>query len=146
MADFRIVGTVDGSEPIQKTFNVASGAAATIAPGDLVVAANGYAAKCADAGCAAAGIYGMAVSTSTDTVAAAGEVSVVYSANGLIVRGAPTTPGNLAAAIVFDRVTLDVAAGTQKVDENDPNGILTIVDYDATSGQETIDVVLTATL
>ncbi len=147
MADFRIVGTVDGSEPIQATIPVAAGAVGTIAPGDMVTMANGYAAKVADGGLSAAGHHGMAVSTSTDTVAAAGVVSVVYSANGLIVRGAPTTPGNLAIGIIYDRVTIDVAAGVQTVDENDAgNGIATIMGYDDTTNQETIDVVVTATL
>ena len=144
--DFRTVGTMDGSQPVTRTFDVKSGAAASIAVGDLVVVDGGNAGYVAGAGNGAASTstwIGRAVSTSTDTASADGVVDVEFSPAGLIVRGTPTTPGNLAQAIKGTKVTLDVSGGTQTVDENDTtNGILTVLAYDDTSGEETIDVVV----
>lgn len=130
---FKCKGTLDGSEPMHRTFDVASGSAQSIDAGELVMIANGYAAVVADGGCATAGaLYGLATSNSTDTVAAAGKVDVQYSPAGLIVEGAVTTGSNLATAILFDKVTLDSSAGVQTIDENDTtNGVLLIWDYDA---------------
>lgn len=143
--DFQVIGVVGGGQPDQGIFDVASGAATTILKGQLVAINNGYAAVVADSGCASADFYGWAAADSSDTVAAAGTVPVIYSTAGLILRGAPTTAGNLAVAILFDRVTIDVSGTTQTVDENDAgSGVLTIVDYNSTNS--TIDVVLTATL
>ena len=138
--DFHGIGTRDGSQPVTDTYSVEAGAVSTIASGDLVVVGNaGYVAKAADAASTDNTWVGMAVSASTETVAADGEVVVAFSPDGLLVRGLPTTPGNLAAAIINTSVTLDVAAGVQTVDENDTTkGVLTVVAYDTTNG--TIDV------
>ena len=145
MANFTYLGTVDGSQPIQETFDVASGTAAALLVGNLVVMTNGYAANVADGGASTAGFYGLVVKRSTETAAAAGTVDVIYSPKGLRLRGVPTTASNLATAIKFDRVTIDVSGTTQTVDENDAgNGIVTITDYYSTNS--TIDVVVTATL
>ena len=142
MADFTYQGTQDGVEPTQSEFDVASGTTASIAIGDVVVMANGFAAKVADGGCNAIGVYGLAVSASDETAAAAGTVSVVHHPNGLVLRGAPS--GTPAAANVFDPVSMDVDGGTgvQTVDENDTGAgyALIVKSFDNTAG--TIDVVL----
>jgi len=142
MADFTYQGTLDGVEPTERIFNVVAGAAASIASGQVVELANGYAVLVANGECDDTGFYGLAVSTSTDTVGAAGTVSVVYHATGLVVRGLPTTAGNLDPAILFDRVSMDVGGSTQTVDENAPNAAhsMLIMDYDDTN--DTIDVAL----
>lgn len=144
MPNFNLIGTVDGSQPIEKEFAVVAGTTSSCLVGDIVVCTNGYAVKSANGGCAGAGIYALVTELSTETVGANGVVKTVFSPNGLILRGVPTTPANLAVALEYDRVTLDVAGTVQTVDEDDANGILTILDYNATAG--TIDVVLTATL
>jgi len=143
--DFVEVGVYGGPRevlpPTVQKGAVAAGAAASITAGDICVYANGYWAKSADGGCAADGMYGLAINTSTDTVGADGVVSISCCPGGaLIVRGLVTTSGNLAQAILGDQVTLDVAAGVQTIDENDPNGILAIMAYNTTTG--TADVLL----
>lgn len=138
---FKVKGCLDGSEPMHRTFNVASGAAQSIDAGEVVVIANGYAAICPDGGGATAGgLYGLATSNSTDTVGADGTVNVAYSPAGLIVEGAVTTGSNLAAAVLFDKVTIDNPAGTQTIDENDAAGVLLLWSYDA--DLDTAEVVL----
>jgi len=133
MADFTYRGVVGGGEPEQREFAVASGAAASIAIGDIVEIANGYAAVSADGGMAAGNLLtGLAISTSTDTAAADGVVNVLYSTSGLIVEGLATTAGNLVTAVLFDKVSLDVAAGVQKVDEN-AAGAMLIYELDSDS-------------
>lgn len=133
MADFVTKGTVDGSPTVTQTFAVVAGGVATIAIGDIVVAANGYAAKVADGGAATAGLYGKAITASDETASANGTVVVEYSPAGLIVEGDATTPSNIATAILFDLVTLDVdGSGNQTLDENDAgNGILRVWSFES---------------
>lgn len=119
MANFVYAGTVGNVSPEVRTFDVAAGSAASITQGDLVVIANGFAAKVANGGGTTGGLYGHALTTSTDTASAAGTVTVLYSPSGLLLEGTATTPANLAAAVLFDKVTIDVSSGTQTVDEND---------------------------
>ena len=136
MADFTYQGTVDGSEPVETVFDTSTG---SLAYGDIVEMLNGYAEKVADGGCiVATSWYGLALETENSS----SKVRVLHSPAGLILRGAPTTAGNLATAIKFDNVSLDVSGGVQKVDENDPNAAyaLTIVDYNTTNS--TIDVMV----
>lgn len=142
MADFSYQGTFDGVERSERDFNVANGTTASIAIGDIVTMADGFAAKTGNGEANATGFYGLAVEASNETTGAAGTVKVVYHTSGLILRGIPSTPGNLDPAILFDRVSLDLDGSTQKVDENDPNAAysLFIWDYNTTNG--TIDVVL----
>ena len=130
MSDFQYVGTLGGVAYETRTIDVVAGTTASISIGDLVTVANGYAAKVANGGCAADGRYGLAMSDSTETTTADGSVQVIFCPSGLLVMGAATTPGNLAQGVLYDRVTLDVTAGVQTVDENDPNGVLTIFPYD----------------
>lgn len=142
--DFHIVGTVDGGEATSREFAVVAGAASSIAKGDLVVidAGNaGYVAKGANGASNSVRWLGMAKSDSTDTVGADGVVDVAYHPSGLIVRGVPTTAGNLAQGIFNTLVTLDVTTGVQTVDENDTaNGVLSVWDYN--TDDSTIDVVV----
>lgn len=137
--DFQILGTLNGTpicstpETSVKESAVVAGTTSSITYGDLVVYANGYWAKVADGGANAAGKYGIALGTSTETASADGYVSVAYSPDGLLVKGAATTPANLAQGVLGDKVTLDVTGGVQTVDENDPNGVLVVKTYDSTS-------------
>jgi hypothetical protein len=146
MANFTYQGTADGEAPGEMELNVAvSGTASTIKIGDIVVVANGYASQAGNGGCVTRDmIYGLAVSDSTEAVAAEGTVKFIYSHSGLILRGTPTTPANLAVGILFDNVSLDLSGTTQTVDENDPSAAycLKIMDYNTTNG--TIDVALAA--
>lgn len=147
--DFQILGPVEGGQA-QSTSGtsvqdsaVVAGTTSSISYGDICVFANGYWAKSANGGCASAGLYGVAQSTSTETASADGLVKVAFHPSGLLAKGTPTTPGNLAQAIIGDKVTLDVdGGGVQTVDENDPNGVLVVTGYDATSGAERITVVV----
>ena len=146
--DFQILGPVEGGE-VQSTSGVSvqdsavvAGTTSSISYGDICVFANGYWAKSANGGCASAGLYGVAQSTSTETASADGLVKVAFHPSGLLAKGTPTTAGNLAQAIIGDKVTLDVNAGVQTVDEDDPNGVLVVAGYDATSGAERITVVV----
>lgn len=130
MANFEYKGTIDGSTPNSRVFDVASGTTASISIGDLVVVADGYAAKVANGGGTTGGRYGLARSASTETTTAAGSVQVDFSPVGLVLQGVATTPGNLATAFKFDKVTIDVSGATQTVDENDTtNGGCTLWDF-----------------
>lgn len=145
MANFTLIGTLDGSQPIEREFAVVAGTTSSCLVGDLVVCTNGYAAKVADDGIQTDGIYALVTELSTETATADGVVKAVFSPVGLVLRGKPTTASNLATAIVYDRVTIDVSGTTQTVDENDAaGGVVTILDYNATAG--TIDVVVRAVL
>ena len=143
--DFRTVGVVGGGQPEVAEFDVVLGVLTSIEDGDLVIVDGsnaGYVKKAADAASNTARWIGRARKDSTDTVAAAGTVEVEYHPNGLIVRGNATTVGSFAQSIIDTRVTLDVAAGVQTVDENDTtNGALTIIRY-ATVQASDIDVIV----
>lgn len=130
MSDFQYVGTLGGASPETKNIDVVAGTTSSIAIGQLVTVANGYAAKVADGGATASGRYGLALTASTETASADGSVMVQFCPTGLLVMGTATTPGNLAQGVLYDRVTIDVSAGVQTVDENDPTGVLTIFPYD----------------
>lgn len=141
MANFRYVGTVGGVSPETKVFDVASGAAASIKAGDIFPVANGYGAAIANGGgVSTTPFYAYALNDSTDTAAAAGVVTGVFCPMGLILEGVATTPANLAAAVLFDKVTIDVSGAVITVDENDTSsGAMTIykligTDY-ATTGK-----------
>jgi len=119
MANFKYAGTVGGASPETKTFDVAAGTTASMPIGSHVTVANGYAALTGNGGGTTAGRYGLAVSNSNETSGAAGTVDVMFCPAGLILEGTATTPANLAAAVLFDKVTIDVSGTTQTVDEND---------------------------
>ena len=145
--DSKILGALAGGEVMSTSGTsaqdsaVASGTTSSITYGDLCAYANGYWAKCADTEAASAGKYGIAQSTSTETASAAGLVKVAYHPSGLLAKFAPTTPANLAQAVLGDKVNINVSGGVQTVNE-DGSGVLTIAAYNATSGAETVTVVV----
>lgn len=127
MSDFQYVGTLGGVAYETKNIPVVAGTTSSIAIGQLVTVANGYAALVANGGAASSGRYGLATTISTETSTADGVVEVQFCPTGLLVQGTATTPGNLAIGVIYDRVTIDVSGSVQTVDENDPNGVLTIL-------------------
>jgi hypothetical protein len=144
MANFTYAGTVDGSEPMEREFDVAAGTDGSILDGSAAVVSNGYAVLVPNAGAAAGnGFYGMALGTSTETATAAGTVRLKFSPAGLVVKGVATTPSNLSAATLFDKCTMDLSGTTQTIDENDA-GALTIWRYPESTYATTgiIEVVL----
>ena len=132
MANFQYAGTVGGVSPEVKVFDVVAGTTGSILQGDLVTVDNGYAVLIPNGGGTAAGRYGLAQTLSTETAGANGKVEVIYCPSGLLVKGKATTPANLAAAVLFDKVSVDLSGTTQTVDENDPSAAyaLTILSYD----------------
>ena len=122
MADFHARGTLGGHQLYGVTKDVKSGAAASIEVGDIVRDDDGnagYVKKAAngDTSTLAPRTY-IAVKASTDTVAADGVVELL-TGQEMVLEGLSTTPANLLQAVIDTKVTLDVAAGVQKVDEND---------------------------
>jgi len=125
MKNFEYKGVVGGAEPENRDFNVVAGTVGSIVDGDLVVIADGYAVKVADGGAPAGnGLYGLARSISTETASVNGTVNVDFSPTGLIVQGIATTPANLATAVLFDKVSVDVSGTTQTIDENAAGALL----------------------
>ena len=143
--DFRFIGTLTGDDAVSVVKDVKAGAAATIAPGDLVIPDDGnagYVRKVADGevSTAAIRVY-YAVSTSTDTAGADGTVKLLYAPN-MVLQGTATTAANLVQAVIDTKVTVDVTAGVITIDENDTtNGFLRIkrpqggaANFDTTNG------------
>lgn len=112
-------------------WKVKSGAAATIAEGDIVIkdGSNAGYAKIAANGSSNTSTYlGIAASASTDTASADGEV-LVTSAMNLVFEGKVTTVANLGRTRVLTRVTLDGTTGAQNIDEDDTTaGVIWILD------------------
>ena len=144
--DFISRGTVNGETITGKIKDVKAGAVGSIAKGDLVIPDDGnagYVRKIADGEVVAAAyrVY-LAISDSSDTVAADGTVELEY-APGMILEGTATTKANLVQAVIDTKVTVDVAAGVITVDENDTtNGFLRIArpsggaaNFDTTDGK-----------
>jgi hypothetical protein len=119
--NFTYRGVLGSNSPETKTFDVvAGGLGGTIKIGDIVIIANGYAVFATDGSGASGTLFGYAISDSTETGAVNGVVTCLISPMGLILRGTATTPGNLAAATLYDKITLDISSTVQTVDENDP--------------------------
>ena len=130
--NFQYKGTIGGVSPETAVFDVAAGTAGSILQGDLVNLANGYAVLVANGGGVSTGtkLFGLAKTTSTETAGVAGTVEVTYCPSGLIVEGTATTPANLSAATLFDKVTIDLSGTTMTVDEDDTtNGAILIYKY-----------------
>lgn len=90
-------------------------------------------------------MVGIAASDSTHTAAADGVVDVYIPLPGVVYRAAATTAGNVAATLVGDRVTVDLAGTTYTIDENagdGANNAFYIVDVDADEG--TVDFIIRA--
>lgn len=120
--DFTVLGSLSGHEVVGVTKDVIAGVVGSIVAGDLVVPDDGNAGYVrlganGDTSTIALRTY-VAVSTSTDTVAADGTVELVWAPN-MVLQGTATTPANLIQAVIDTKVTLDVAAGVQTIDEND---------------------------
>lgn len=118
--NFTYAGTLGtaGVGPETKTFDVAAGALNSISVGDAVVVTAGFAAKVANTGMTTAGKYGLAITTSTDTVGAAGTVDVMFTPVGLIVNGVAS--GIATQSQLFTPFRLAVSAGVQTVDLTTP--------------------------
>ncbi len=118
--NFTFAGTIGGSgvTPETKTFAVVAGVLQSINIGDAVVVTAGYAAKVANTGMTNAGKYGLAVSNSSDTVAAAGSVDVQFTPVGLIVNGIAS--GVPSIANLFTPFRMANSAGVQTLDLGTP--------------------------
>jgi hypothetical protein len=141
LGDFRVKDSSTGLS-VAHTYAVDAGTVGSIKAGEIVVkdSEQGYVELAAD-GAANADVYiGVAASDSTETATADGTVEV-YDNPMCVFTGKPTTAGNLARALVFTQVTLDVAGGTngaQTIDENDTsNGTFIITDFN--DDEDTID-------
>lgn len=106
--------------------------------GDMVIQGTGgdeeYVTGIANGASNTATYVGVAASEDTVTATVDGEVYVWDDPNYTF-RGDAATPGNLADTILNTRVTFDVSAGVETVDENDTsNGVALIVGYDSDKG------------
>jgi hypothetical protein len=121
--DFRFKGSlVADNQLVCLKKDVKSGTAASIATGDMVRDDDG------NAGYVKLGANGdtstltprayLAVSASTETAGADGYVYVIFC-KSMVLEGTSTTAANLLQAVIDTKVTLDVAAGVQTIDEND---------------------------
>jgi len=123
-----------------RTYQVVAGATA-ILPGEPVIQNSGTPSFVQAAGNGASSTatwIGVASTASTQTASANGVVHV-FDDPKIVYRAKATTPANLVQTVLNTKVTLDLASGVYKVDEDDTtNGTLTIKDYNATNG--TVDV------
>ena len=142
MAKFTNVTGLNGETLTPKEYTVASGTAASIEPGMVVVITSNNAAEAANGVDNTADIIGVAASTSTETAAAAGTV-LVKRAPVLRAKAVATTPGNLSSSVILTKCTLDVTGTSHTVDENDTtNGFIRILDYDnTTDGNLDIEII-----
>lgn len=67
-------------------------------------------------------MVGIAASDSTHTASADGVVDVYIPLPGVVYEAKATTAGNVAATLVGDRVTVDLAGTTYTIDENATDG------------------------
>ncbi len=151
--DIKIINQSDAMSGVIRTYKVedrtTSSAAATIKPGEPVkVGGTGtnFVLLCATAEPTnAAPMLGIAVSESTETSSADGEVQVFVPTPGVaVMRAAAHTGANLADGILNDTVTFDLTSTVFTVNEDegtDPNVHgLEIIGYDADA--DTVDFVL----
>lgn len=140
LGDFRVIDTGDG--PLVARRYQTKGGQTAIVAGEMVVQDTAgdveYVLAAVDGAADSATWVGMALSNDTVTASVDGEVFVADNSN-YIFRGLATTPANLASTVILTKVTLDVTASKQTVDENDTtNGTLLIRNFNATDG--TVDV------
>lgn len=128
----------DGGFPVPFTqdFDVYAGAVGSIIPGMLVISDAshpGYVIAAPDATDTDDIIVGVACSTSTDTVAGNGTVSI-ETAPYLLVNIFAKTPGSLTQALKLDLYNLDVTAGSYTLDQGTTTkGIFRLFEYDNTT-------------
>lgn len=144
MARFTNVTGLNGETLTPKEYTVASGTAASIEPGMVVIVSSNNAAEGTNGLANTGDILGIAASTSTETASAAGVV-LVYRAPVLRAKAVATTPGNLSSSVILTKCTLDVSGTDHTVDENDTtNGFIRILDYDdTTNGNLDVEVITT---
>lgn len=156
--DFRFLGSkVPNASPMGVVKDVILGTAASISVGQLFRHDNGDAgyvmlAANGDTDTLTLNRVYLCTKASTETAAADGVVEGIW-APSMRLLGTVTTPGNLAQAVIDSRVTLDVAAGVQKIDENDTsNGFMRIArpltgadGFDSTNGYDT-EVIVNETI
>lgn len=88
-------------------------------------------------------MVGVAASDSTHTASADGVVDVYLPLPGTVWRAKATTAGNVAATLIGDRVTVDLAGTTYTIDEDSTDAAANafyIVGVDADEG--TVDVII----
>jgi len=148
--DFRFLGSkIPNTAPVGVVKDVILGTAASISVGQLFRLDNGdagYAMLCAngDTDTLTLNRVYLCTKASDETAAADGTVEGIW-APSMRLLGTVTTPANLLQALIDTRVTLDVAGGVQKIDENDTtNGFMRIArpltgaaGFDATNGYDT---------
>lgn len=126
-------------------FLVKAGAAASIKAGEPVVQNSGGDAEYAVIGpsliSSPSTFIGIATSTSTDTVAADGEVYVAMPTFGTVFRAGAKTVGSLSTANLLTKVILDLTASKWTIDQSTTtNGCFQMVDMNTTTGE--VDFVL----
>ena len=120
--DIKIVRTAGGNVPTYRWQTDAGDAA--ISAGDPVkikAAGSPYVIGLADGDLTIGtdtAMVGIAASDSTHTASADGVVDVYIPLPGVVYEAKATTAGNVAATLVGDRVTLDLAGGVYTVDED----------------------------
>lgn len=133
--------------PVVVRKDVKSGTTSSITPGDIFRADDGNAGYVklganGDTSTLAPEVF-LAISTSTETASADGYVFGLFMKE-MVLLGTATTPANLIQAVIDTKVTLDVSAGTQTIDENDTTtGFMRILrpqtgvaGFDTTNGRD----------
>ncbi len=134
-----------------KPYDVKAGAAASIEIGKVVIKDGSNAwyvtTKATGQITSADEIVGVAASTSTDTIAADGQVMVNDDVAILELEARAHTKGNLTQAIKGTKVTIDCAAGVQTIDENQTTAwVAVITDFDADAGTVKFKLALSSTI
>lgn len=136
------VGALDGTSNLptfKQELDVKAGAVGSIKAGYLVIkdAGNaGYVAAAADGTASTSVILGVALSDSTDTVAADGKVFIATSPT-LVVKLFAKTPANLVATMKYDKFVLDVTSGNYTLDQGTTtNGIFRLMSFDNVTNGE----------
>lgn len=141
--DIKIVNQSDALSGTIRTYKVddrTTSSDTQIFPGEPVKVSGNFVAHVATAEPTnAAPMLGIAVSESTETATADGEVQVFVPTPGVaVMRIDAHTPGNLALGILNDCVTFDLTSTTYTINEDegtDPNVHgLEILSYDADEG------------
>jgi hypothetical protein len=134
--DFVIVDGGGTTQPTRK-FYVRAGTT-VINPGEPVIvdAGNPNYVIAAPNGASSTSVWAGAVAASTSDQTASADGSVfVYDDPNMVIRGKAKVKANLTTAILLDKVVLSLVGGVYTVDESTvANGVLRIVDFDATNG------------
>jgi len=131
-----VLGSLDGvanTPNFRTTLAVKAGAISTIKRGYLVIKDGGnagYAKAAADACDTDQIILGVALSDSTDTVAADGTVEII-AAPVMYVKLKATIPANLVATMKYSVFILDVTAGSYTLDQaTSTKGLFRLISFD----------------